>query len=87
MVVDTQTGYVYLIVTMNAVTYEVFRAAMMNFLNLTDGTSASTRFLGVFLDGGDSSQLRAKDPNNSSVYLHANKERPLPVAITLRNVT
>lgn len=87
MVVDTQTGYVYLIVTMNAVTYNTFRAAIMNFLNLTDGASPSTRFLGVFLDGGASSQLRAKDPNNSSVYLHANVARTLPVAITLRNVT
>lgn len=87
MIVDTQTDYVYLIVTMNTVTYNVFRTAMMSFLNLTDGDSASTRFRGVFLDGGHSSQLRARDPNNSSVFLHHTSPNPIPEAVTLRNVT
>lgn len=87
MIVDRETGFVYLIVTINAVSYDTFRSSMMTFLNLSDGATASTRYHGVFLDGGGSTQLRAKDPKNTSVFIHKSGEtRALLQVITLRNV-
>lgn len=87
MIVDCETGFVYLIVTINAVSYDTFRSSMMTFLNLSDGATPSTRYRGVFLDGGGSTQLRAKDPKNTSVFIHKSGEtRALLQVITLRNV-
>lgn len=87
MVVDCETGLVYLIVTINAVSYDTFRNSIMTFLNLSDGATASTRYHGVFLDGGGSTQLRAKDPKNASVFVHKSGEtRSLLQVVTLRNI-
>ena len=70
LVVDTTTQYAYLTVTPDNVNYEQFRKAIMEYLGISDTSTASTRFLGLFLDGGSSSQLRAKTPSGSTVYIH-----------------
>lgn len=96
-VVDTQTGFVYLIVANKnvdnvqySVNYVQFRSAIMSYLYLADGSTASTRFLGEFLDGGGSSQIRAYDPENVLKYIYPkvnlyDEPRILCEAIVLKN--
>lgn len=86
LVVDAQKGLVYLIVTTETVNYVQFRSAIMSYLGLADGTAASTRFLGEFLDGGGSSTLRARNPENSLQLLYpGTTARILCEVIALKN--
>lgn len=63
-VVDNKTGFAYLIVNKNdSLSYIAFRNAIMTFLNIErNGNTASTRYLGLFLDSGTSTQLRCHTP-------------------------
>lgn len=83
-VVDNTMKYVYLIVTGSTTNYTTFRAAIETFLDLTDGSAASTRFMGLFLDGGGSSQIRAYTPKNALVNQTGDGRYPVEV-ITLRS--
>lgn len=86
LVVDNETGFAYLIVNKaNNLTYIQLRQAIMTFFNLTDGASASTRYLGLFLDSGTSTQMRCLSPKNGSVNIGAGGA--LNEVITLRNAT
>jgi len=83
-VVDNTTGFAYLIINKDVdLTYINFRASIMTFLNLTDGATASTRYLGLFLDSGTSTQLRCLNPKNGSVNIGAGGA--LCEVIVLRN--
>ncbi len=84
LVVDNGQGFAYLIVNTDAeMSYIQFRQAIMTFFNLTDGATASTRYLGLFLDSGGSTQLRCLNPQNGSVNIGGGGA--LCEAITLRD--
>lgn len=85
-VVDNTTGFAYLIVNKDkTLSYIDFRSAIMTFLYLADGATASTRYLGLFLDSGTSTQLRCLSPENGSVNIGAGGG--LNEVIALRNAT
>jgi len=70
MIADVTSNLVYLIVTNttdNTVT--MLRSGIQSFLGISDGSSNHPRCKGILLDGGGSSQLKAKDMFNSSVSL------------------
>ncbi len=74
LVVDTVKDNAYLIVSSDPIKYIPFRTAIMQYLEIVDGSTASTRFLGLFLDGGGSSQIRAYNPANKLVSLGGPRE-------------
>ena len=72
MVADKDNDQVYLVATPDEVTVEKFREAIIKNFSIKEGS----HWLGILLDGGDSTQLRG-----SSVRI--NSDRPIPQMIAL----
>lgn len=84
-VVDNGTGFAYLIINNSAeLSYIQFRQAIMTFLNLKDGPTPSKQYLGLILDGGSSTMLRAVSPQNTLKNFGG---RAIDEAITLKDAT
>lgn len=91
LIANMSTQKVYLISTPNAVTFATFRSAIQAMFGFSDGAQANQTLQGIMLDGGRSSQLRAKSANNSVVDIPAADVpgelicRELTQLITLKN--
>lgn len=79
-----ETPLAYLITTYTKVTYIDFRKAVQAYLGISDtSTSVNYYYKGIWLDGGESAQLRAKDSsNNVKAY---GGSRKLNSIVALRN--
>ena len=73
MIADTTARVVYLIVrysSQSKITMTTFRTAIQQFLDISDsGSTDHSRFKGLFLDGGGSSQLRCLNGSGSTVSI------------------
>lgn len=85
MIANTTTKNVYLIVTLQSVTISAFRSAIQSYLNISDGSQLNSTYNGILLDGGGSSQLRAKDSSGNVVNI--SQSRPLAQIVVLKDVT
>lgn len=65
LIANIGTQKVYLISTPNAVTFATSRSAIQAMFGFSDGAQANQTLQGIMLDGGHSSQLRAKSTNNA----------------------
>lgn len=83
IVADTSTNKVYLIVSNTNCDITAFRKAISQYFGIQEGEQASSRYLGLSLDGGSSSQLKAKQ-NGSNVYVNS-VGRNLRQIVALRN--
>lgn len=69
MVADMDTNYVYLIVTENECNYKAFRKAIQEYFDITDGSRVDSRYAGIMLDGGGSTQMKVNRSNGQDVEL------------------
>lgn len=83
MIADLDTDNVYLIATENECDYIDFRAAIQSAFDITDGNSTNSRYKGIMLDGGGSTQFRANRSNGADVTIV--QSRKLAEVIVLRN--
>ena len=73
LIANMSTNKAYLIITTAPVTMATFRSAIQGYLGITDGAQASNTYQGVMLDGGSSTQLKAKNSSNATVNVgHTN---------------
>ena len=90
MIANMSTNQVYLIVTTNNVTTTSFRSAIQSFLGIIDQGQANNTYQGIMLDGGGSSQLKAKNSANTTINI-ANSSggvyRPLTQIVALKSTT
>lgn len=84
LVADKTMKQVYLIVTRKKVSPTAFRTAIQSYFGISDGTSDNSRYIGLCLDGSDSSQLKAKQSDGSTV-VSKSSYRALCQLITLRD--
>lgn len=90
LVADKTTKMVHLVVTLSGCTFSTFRAAIQSYLGISDGSSDSTRYVGLFLDGSYSSQMKAKNTSNNVITvanLDSGAYRKLHQIIVLRSAT
>lgn len=72
MVADLTSKKIYLIMTNLDSSFSEFRDALCDYLNISDRSSSdNSRYKGLMLDGGASSQLRAKTSDNVIVNMPA----------------
>lgn len=76
-------GVLHLIVSNTNCDITAFRKAISQYFGIQEGEQASSRYLGLSLDGGSSSQLKAKQ-NGSNVYVNS-VGRNLCQIVALRN--
>lgn len=86
LVADLTYKKVYLIVTPSSNTFTTFKQAIEEYLNITEGDTASSRYKGIMLDGSGSSQMKAKNSSGDVVEIRGD-ERNLCEIIALRNAT
>lgn len=86
MVADMDRNYVYLIVTENNCNYENLRTAIQGYFSITDGSAVNTRYAGLMLDGGGSSQLRITRSTATDVEISGDG-RGLAEVIVLKDAT
>ena len=93
LVADMSTDTVYLIAARdendeNTITFTDFRRAIQYYLNIPEGSTPSSRYKGLMLDGGGSTQLRGKKTNGSIVTVSTSGyKRPLCQVIVMRDAT
>lgn len=83
LIVDREKIKVLLVATNTICKLETFRAAIQSYLDISDGVSDDKRYKGIFLDGGFSTELRAKNQYGSDILVH--QDRKLMQIIALRN--
>lgn len=81
LIANMSTNKVYLIITEEEVTMAEFRAAIQSYLGITDGNQANNTYQGVMLDGGSSTQLKAKNASNATVTKGNNSVIPQFIAL------
>lgn len=81
LIANMNTNTVYLIITTEKVTMASFRSAIQSFLGIYDGAQANYTIQGIMLDGGSSTQMRAKNSSNSIVNLGNSSAIPQFVAL------
>lgn len=89
MVANTQTKEIYLIVSSvdDTFTFDGIRQAVQFHFGISDDNQYSATYKGLFLDGGGSSQMLARDSNNQLISVPGHDERSLYEIIALRNAT
>ena len=91
LVADTTNKIVWLIVvTTNSFTFEGIRDVVKEYMGvigytITDTPNGVSRFKGLILDGGSSSQMRVKNSGDRVIFKAANENRDLHQCIVLRN--
>ena len=83
LIANMSTNKVYLIVTTATATTATFRAAIQSYLGITDGAQANNTYQGIMLDGGSSTQLKAKTSNNTTVNI--GNSSAIPEVIVLKS--
>ena len=73
MIANKSTNNVYLVVTNQSVSVSAFRGAIQSYMGITDGSQSNANIQALLLEGGLSSQLRAKDPNGDikEIYMES----------------
>ena len=73
MIANKSTNNVYLVVTNQSVSVSAFRGAIQSYMGITDGSQSNANIQALLLDGGLSSQLRAKDSNGAikEIYMES----------------
>lgn len=85
MIADIDNDEIILAVVPNKVTVETFRAALQDYIGITDTTAENRRYKAIMLDGSYSSQMVAKRPNDVIVRVPDPATRAVPQIIALRN--
>lgn len=85
MIANMTSKSIYLIVALQSVTVTAFRSAIQSYLNISDASQLNSTIQGILLDGGGSSQLRAKSSSGSVV--NAPQTRPLAQIVVLKDAT
>ena len=86
LVADMNINYVYLIATENACNYKNFRKAIQEYFDITDGGKVNSRYAGVMLDGGGSTQMKVNRSNGKDVEILGDS-RGLAEIIVLKDET
>lgn len=93
LVADLSTDTIYLFVARaddpndDLITFTTLRRAIQYYLNIPEGTTPSSRYKGLMLDGGGSSQLRGKKTDGTIVTVRGEENRHLRQVIVMRDAT
>lgn len=88
LVVDAVTKSTYLITCDTQCTFAGFRTAIQTYFNILTTDGENTRYYGLFLDGGGSTQMKYRDKNNATVGVDkSGQNRNLHQIIALRDST
>lgn len=84
LVVNTSTKKVYLINCSTSATFKTFHDAILARFGTQDGSTLNSIYKGIFLDGGGSSQLKARQSTGIEINVTGDS-RKLCQIITLRD--
>lgn len=90
LVADSTNKIVWFIVTINGFTFEGIRNVVKEYFGtigytINDTSGGVSRFKGLILDGGGSSQIRVKNSSDSIIFKAADSTRGLYQCVVLRD--